>query len=274
MKAKHRVVAVVLLVTLAVAALLAGGFFYIHSVQNALWDMAVTDILEVTAQGRHALDVYLEKDADALHLLAVELAEEQPGDADAIQEKLRLAGGDEGDFLCVDLERGIAYTSLQEGGVPLREPQLEVFQALQGQGMREPFLEGRTGVWTVGVYERFFFADGTAGYLQKVQPRSEIADRFSLSFYGNTGFSYVVNREGAILIRSQHRNSNRTFQNLFDIIDLQGNSAQAVDSFQAALAYGQRGVARFQYQNEDYVFCYVPLENADGWYVSPSSLTG
>ena len=69
MKAKHRVVAVVLLVTLAVAALLAGGFFYIHSVQNALWDMAVTDILEVTAQGRHALDVYLEKDADALHLL-------------------------------------------------------------------------------------------------------------------------------------------------------------------------------------------------------------
>lgn len=267
MKAKHRVVAVVLLVTLAVAALLAGGFFYIHSVQNALWDMAVTDILEVTAQGRHALDVYLEKDADALHLLAIELAEEQPGDADTIQEKLRLAGGDEGDFLCVDLERGIAYTSLREGDVPLREPQLEVFQALQGQGMREPFLEGRTGVWTVGVYERFFFADGTAGYLQKVQPRSEIADRFSLSFYGNTGFSYVVNREGAILIRSQHRNSNRTFQNLFDIIDLQGNSAQAVESFQAALADGQRGVARFQYQNEDYVFCYVPLENADGWYV-------
>lgn len=64
-----------------------------------------------------------------------------------------------------------------------------------------------------------------------------------------------------------HRNSNRTFQNLFDIIDLQGNDAEAVDSFRNSLANGDRGVAEFRYSGEEYVFCYVPLEDAEGWYV-------
>lgn len=258
---------VILLVSLSLAAVLAGGIYYVTNVQRALWTKAVTDILEVTAQGRHALDTYIEKDQETLHLLASELETLDGSDGAALEDKLRIFRHDGASYICVNLDEGVLYNGHSAQRYTLDEAQTAAFRAIEGRGMREPFLEGRTGVWTVGSYERFFFADGAEGYVQKAQPRAELADRFSLSFYNDAGFSYVVNRAGDILIRSQHRNSNRTFQNLFDIIDLQGNDAQLVASFRQALEDGKQGAARFHYQEEDYVFCYVPMERAEGWYV-------
>lgn len=258
---------VILPVLLSAAVILAGGLYYISSVQDALWNRTVLDILEVTAQGRHALDTYMEKDMETLHLLSADLGEESSQDREVLHERIRQYDKNGASYICVDLDDGIVYTNLLDKGHALGAEQLDIFRKLEGKGMRQPFLDGRTGVWTIGCYERFSFADGKQGYVQKTQPLAELADRFSLSFYNNTGFSYVVDQAGDILIRSQHRNSNRTFQNLFDIIDLQGNDARQVDTFREALQTGKRGVARFRYQNEDYVFCYVPLENAAGWYV-------
>lgn len=266
MKAKGKRV-VILLAVLAAGALLAGGMLYIAGVQKALWNEAVTNILEVTAQGRHTLDTCLEKDKEALHLLASELGKVSSDDSVRIREKINLYSEQGTNFLCLDIKTGTGYTNELPDSFIMPKEQLADFQSMEGRGVREPFLEGYTGVWNVGVYERFQFADGAEGYVQKIQPRADMAERFSLSFYNDTGFSYVVNRKGDILIRSMHRNSNRTFQNLFDIVGLQDNKEESVDSFRHALEKGKRGVARFRYQKEDYVFCYVPLENAGDWYV-------
>ncbi|MDO4275811.1 MAG: response regulator [Eubacteriales bacterium] len=266
MKSKQKI-NVFLLVLLSAAAILAGGFYYITSVQDSLWTETVTDILEVTAQGRHALDTYTEKELEMLHWLTEELSLADSRDENTIMDKMNLSGTSASDYICVNLDTGAVYDNQNESGQITDPDQLEVFRSLQGRGIREPFLDGRTGIWTLGYYERFSWTDGTEGLVQKTLPRLEIADRFSLSFYDNTGFSYVVNREGNILIRSLHRNSNRTFQNLFDIIDLQGNDTDEIQSFQTALKKGQKGVARFEYQKENYIFCYVPMENTADWYV-------
>lgn len=255
-----------LLVLAAIAALLAAGWYYLYSVQNSLWSKAVTDILEVTAQGRHALDTYVEKDQENLQFIVSGLEKASSTDAAAILEQLGAASGTDAVYVCVDLENRLAYTPQFERAYPLEDG--AVYEQLEGdRGIREPFINDYSGVWTIGIYQRFAFADGMPGYVQKTQPLKEIAQRFSLTFYGDTGFSYVVNQQGNIMIRSLHPNSNRTFQNLFDIIDLQGNDPQQVAGFRAALENGKRGAARFRYQQEDYVFCYVPMETMEGWYV-------
>ena len=41
-----------------------------------------------------------------------------------------------------------------------------------------------------------------------------IAGEFSLSFYNNAGFSYIINTGGDVLIRSPHPGSNKTVKNL------------------------------------------------------------
>ena len=263
MKPKWRLL---LPVVLLVALILAGGLYYIDGVQSALWNKAVLDILEVTAQGRLALDTYIEKDKEMLRVLAMELAELKSTDGELLMRALRLSSTAGASYFSADLGSGAVYTDRMENGV-LDAAQLETFRALEGRGTRAPFLDGRTGVWTLGCYERFLFADGAQGYVQRSQPLTKVEDRFSLSFYDDSGFSYVVDRQGGILIRSQHPNSNRTFQNLFDIIDLEGNDAGDIASFRDALLNGKRGAWRLHYQGEDYVFCFVPMNSIPGWYV-------
>ncbi|WP_343250886.1 response regulator [Diplocloster hominis] len=267
MKIKHKW-KTLLLVILSVSLVLAGSAYYLMSVQHSLWLKSVTDVLEVTTQGRHALDTYIEKDMEMLHWLATDLSGEDSSADKAILDELRpLSGDSESSYICINLDTGTLYTALLEEARELEPEQVEVFSSLQGSGIREPYLDGRTGVWTFGYYERFHFRDGAEGLIQKSLPLSEIAERFSLSFYDDTGFSYVVNPKGDIEIRSLHRNSNRTFQNLYDIIDLQGNDPDEIQSFRTALEQGKKGVARFNYQEEDYVFCYVPMEKVPGWYL-------
>ncbi|WP_294149621.1 response regulator [uncultured Clostridium sp.] len=256
-----------ILVILSAAVVLIGGVYYINSVQNALWNKSVTDILEVTTQGGHALDTYIEKDREMLHWLATELSVEDSRDEETLQSIIGLSGAGGASYFCVNLETGMVYTGTAEGAVKPEQNQLDILLGMDQTGVREPFLEGRTGVWTIGYYEAFKWSDGARGIVHNTKPLSEISERFSLSFYDDTGFSYVVNRDGDILIRSRHRNSNRTFRNLFDIIDLQGNNAQEVKVFEDSLKQGMKGVARFNYQKEDYVFCYVPMENAQDWYI-------
>ncbi len=252
----------------AIAAFLAAGWYYLYNVQNSLWNKAVTDILEVTVQGRHALDTYVEKDQENLQFITSGLEKVASTEGAPVLEQLRAAAGADALYVCADLQERLAYTTRSDHAYRLDEAQAEVFERLEGgRGIREPFIDDYTGVWTIGIYQRFTFSDGVPGYVQKTQPLKEIAQRFSLTFYGDTGFSYVVNQQGDIMIRSLHPNSNRTFQNLFDIIDLQGNDAQQITDFRGALENGRRGAARFRYQQEDYVFCYVPMETVEGWYV-------
>ena len=252
---------------LSVGIILISGMYYLKSMQKALWNKSVTDILEVTSQGRHALDTYIEKDMEMLHWLASEMSREDSGDQDGIQNVMKMADGSDEDYLCIDLDTDTAYSGLLEKGFNMEPEDVELFSSMEGKGIREPFLDGYTGIWMLGYYECFSWQNGARGYMQKTMPLKEVAERFSLSFYDNTGFSYVVNRNGDILVRSQHRNSNRTFQNIFDIIDLQGNDGKAVASFRTAMEQGKKGVARFSYQKEAYVFCYVPMEMAPDWYV-------
>lgn len=266
MKKKQTGMTIILLV-LSLILILSGGFNYFTGVQRSLWDKSVTDILEVTTQGRHALDTYIEKDTEMLHWLAVELSKKDSRDSGALLATMKLSDDALSSYICVNLDEGAVYTDGTETGAEPEWEQLNHTLANGGQGIREPFLGDVTGVWTLGYFESFTWPDGARGLVQKTQPLSELNERFSLSFYNYTGFSYVVNQKGDILIRSQHPNSNRTFKNLFDIIDLQGNDAREVASFRSSLEEGKKGVARFQYQKEDYVFCYVPMENAPGWYV-------
>ena len=258
---------IILLLILFISVIFVSGFYYISSVHSALWDKSVTDISEVTAQGSHALDTYIEKEVEMLDWFAAELAAESSHNTDAIINRMNLAASPQSTYICVNLDTGIVYTDQTNYGFELEPEQIEKFLLFSEKGIREPFLNDYTGVWTIGYYERFTWSDGVEGLVQKTQKLSDISERFSLSFYNDTGFSYVVNQNGDILIRSQHRNSNRTFQNLFDIIDLQGNDINEISSFKEAFKNGKSGAARFNYQKEDYVFCYVPIENANGWYV-------
>ena len=59
---------------------------FVTNVKSLLWEKSVTDIIEVTQQGSHALDTYIEKDYDTLHLFVRELQKTSAADKNSIQE--------------------------------------------------------------------------------------------------------------------------------------------------------------------------------------------
>ena len=70
------------------------------------------------------------------------------------------------------------------------------------------------------------------------------------------------------MYKRQNKNSNRTFKNLYDIIDLSGkNSELALTSFKEAMTDGQSGAAVFSYNKAQNLFCYVPISSVEGWYL-------
>lgn len=263
---KRRTLITVLTVAIAAVIVVGAGMFATF-VYGSLWDKSVTDTLEVTTQGQRAFDVFFEKDLDTLDLLAGELEMQESSDTGRIEEKIALFDGNDGSasYLCVNVSTGDVFRLEADGPKVLSEEDRLAVADKDGRGVIEPFLDEMTGVSMIGVYEKFTFADGVEGLVRKSRPLQEVADRFSLSFYGDSGFSYVVNDDGDIIVRSTHRNSNRTISNVYDIVESEGNDAGVISSFRSALEQGKRGVAQFTYLGQDYVFCYSPLETTDGW---------
>ena len=111
------------------------------------------------------------------------------------------------------------------------------------------------------------FPDGRKAYLFKGYNVETLYATYAMSFYNNTGFSYVVAPDGNIAMRSVHPASNKTFSNLFDLISQGENNPNVVESFRNSLKNGKMGIAVFNNQHEEYVFCYVPMPEMDGWYV-------
>ena len=264
---KSRKTLISILVTLVSVAVIAGTVLFARFVQDSLWEKSVTDVLEVTEQGQHALDTYFGKDLDTLDLFASELSLQHPDDEARMAEKLALfgAGNDGTVYVCANLVTGAVYRTDNDSAANLTAEQLVLAETAGERGVMEPFLDERTGSNMIGVYERFAFSDGTPGIVRKARPLNDMEARFSLSFYNGSGFSYVVNTEGDVVMRSQHRDSNRTFSNIFDIVGFEGNDEADVESFRAALEQGARGVALFSYRGDEYVFCYTPLAGTDGW---------
>lgn len=261
---------IVLAALLAVVLFLAGGSGYISGVQESFWMQSVADVEEVIGQGGHAFEVYVKKDMEMLHGLALNMSQKKSGEKSSIINRLQAFGGSEANYYVIDLDNRILYSSESEIGTRLSEEEMEAYERydeLSVSGMEEPYQSTDTGEQMLGYYESFCFTDGTRGIIWKEQPLSSIAAEFSLSFYDGRGLSYIVNRDGDILIRPGHENSRQDFQNVFDVMDADGNSKEAQEDFRADLAAGESGVLRFLYESEEYVYAYVPITISEGWYL-------
>ena len=154
---KSRKTLISILVAAASVAVIVGTVLFARFVQDSLWEKSVTDVLEVTAQGQHALDTYFEKDLDTLDLLA---AVQRHDDEDRLIEKLALFGMDDDGtvYVCVDLNTGAVYRTDNTNAARLTDEQMASTAAAADRGVLEPFLDERTGGNMIGVYERFTFS--------------------------------------------------------------------------------------------------------------------
>lgn len=238
---------------------------FIYFVNDRLWEKSVTDIMEVSTQGLGKLEKGLEKEFYSLRNLSAALEDIE----DSSIEENRILNSiqqDEHSYFVINMTKGIYNNSVKQQAVSYED--LKKLEQLTQEGISDPYYEAVTGIKVLSLYRTFTYKNGSKGIILKEIPLNDMAKEYTLSFYNNTGFSYIMKTDGTILIRAMHRNSNRTFQNLSEIINYGGNEQEDTDSIFQAMKEKKRGIAILSDHNQrENVFCYMPVGETKDWYL-------
>lgn len=231
-----------------------GVWWYVSGVNGQLWMSSLRTITESTHQGANALNIQLEMDFTGLERFWDIIKE-----SDNPQKTLELYQEVEPNVML--------YLQGQEMEDHKVDETVSSFveDSFQERGVLDAHISSITGESVFHIFMRGELIDGTVAYLVKEYRTKEVARQFTLTFYNNTGFSYLVNREGTIAVRPMHRNSNKTVVNLFDLISNEENEEQIVAQFRESVQNQQTGWAKFVYEEKGLVFCYEPLRADSNW---------
>ncbi len=266
MKNKQWIMSVFLAI-LSLIILFAGGNYYISNMRQSLWSQSVSEVLEVTNQGCHSFEVFVDKDLKIMDTFIENIEQFDSLDDEHIIRKLSMFEDSNANYVVMDLDHGVSYSNRTLGRVEITQEHLKEYRKLDDFGILEPYISEYTHLRTIGYYRRFKFADGTDGVVRLGQSLQEIEKEFSLSFYDEKGFSYIVNTDGDILVRPDQNTSDLNVTNFFDIISTDTNKQEDIKQFHESLNNDDEGAMRFNFDNETYVFAFVPINNIDGWYV-------
>ena len=244
-----------LLLGLLVVVLSVGVYGFVTGVSNQLWQASMRTIIESTHQGANALNVQFERDFEDLEQIWRQLAQAEP---EAREEMLRY-------YQAVDPDLRFYQAKRQQGGDKKATGYLSALREEQLAGLVPSHINSLTGENVFNMFVQGRLADGNLAYLVKEYRTREIANQFTLSFYDQTGFSYLVDQRGNIMVRSEHRNSNKTVYNLFDMVAGPENDPQVLAQFEQSIQQLKTGWARFSYNGTGLVFCYEPLQLDAGW---------
>ena len=250
-----------------VASLL--GSLYLTRMENAMWNQLVTDLTEVSYQGAHAFETYIDKERESIGRIADNMTQYRSDDIN-VSSLLDTYSKGEGIFSLIIFNAdgsGEIRVADSEPVKYTKSQMNEAFASYGENGITKPYLNDFTGQRTLGYFKRFVFADGKESIIRKGQLMSYLQDEFSLSFYNDTGFSYITDSDGAIIVRPQHKNSNRTAVNIFDLLSYNGCDEVEISDLKAFMNLNKQGAMRFNAKDEGRVVAFVPLKSAERWYL-------
>jgi len=264
---KNKSILISLLIIICMGIILWGGLHYVSSLRVKLMEQAVHNVLAVTTQQQQAFDNFLSGDRERLHSFAEYFANGDSDDVERIQQWLNAFGEVDAFYSVIELDTGRYYNNKTYEIYQMESEELEVYREFSGSGVRNPYMGLYTDDTMFGYYECFTFADGARGLIQKSYDSSKISEAFSLSFYNDQGLAYVVNHKGDILLRSVGMLGDHLYDNIFDILAGHNDEQAKIDDFIEALDHEETGSIIFSGSEGDFVYTYVPVENAEDWYL-------
>ena len=258
----------VALIAVCLGLIVGGAFFYIDYLGDNLKEQSLQNVLAVTKQQQQAFDTFVLKDQERLHSYADYFAENSSGDEKETEQLLALFGRVDASYGVLCLDDGWAYGTSLDGPwqKTLSEEQLAEYSALEGSGARVGYSGIYSNIPRFGYYETFNFRNGHRGVVLKSYEQAAIADIFSLSFYDDQGWAYVVNKDGTILVRPSINIENQ-YDNLFDGLSQFVDQTEAIDRFKEALKNDESGSVTLTGNRGKLIYTYTPMASVDGWFL-------
>lgn len=255
-KKKTIIISAISLVMVLVLSI--SSFLFVNGVNKQLWIHSIRTMTETIHQGVNSLNIQLEADFDILEMIKVDIIKGDSSKFGEVMDSYNIVEPDIKLYIRnnMDLDNHINHD--KEVCKYLGKSDLE-------RGVLDSHISSLTGERVFNIFERIYFKDDMEAYLVKEYRTKEIAEQFTLTFYDYTGFSYLVNRDGTVMVRSSHKNSNKTLSNIFDLISPQQNELDMIDVFKDSIYKLKTGWAKFNYYGEGMVFCYEGLRADSNW---------
>lgn len=255
---KKKTIIISAILAVMILMLSVSSFLFVNGVNRQLWIHSIRTMTETIHQGVNSLNIQLEADFDVLEMIKVDIIKGDSSKFEEIMDSYNIVEPDIKLYIRnnIDLDNHIKHD--REVCKYLEKSDLE-------RGVLDSHISSLTGERVFNIFERVYFKDEMEAYLVKEYRTKEIAEQFTLTFYDYTGFSYLVNRDGTVMVRSSHKNSNKTLSNIFDLISPQQNELHMIDVFKDSIYKLKTGWAKFNYNGEGMVFCYEGLRADSNW---------
>lgn len=259
----NRGIRLTITLALLLLALGLGTWLFINEIADQFRTNSIRTITESTRQGANALNLQFEADLRELNAIGENLAK-------ANSNQLQHFGLWDmlGIYNIVDPDVMLHHHS-EKRSAEFGKPDTAACRQLQGSSREQGILDTHFNTVTeesvFDLFLRISLSDDMESFLLKEYQAVEVAKQFTLSFYDNVGFSYLVNRSGDIMVRSSHKNSNKTDSNLFDMISSEENEPRTIRSFRDNIRQLKSGWAAFSCEGDSTIFCYEPLRADSNW---------
>jgi signal transduction histidine kinase/ActR/RegA family two-component response regulator len=251
----------IILVMLFVTSIL-----YINRARNSMWNSLTTNALELTKSGAESLSSKLDTEAASLENLAWLLQNTSASQEDEVEIiLLEYPKEDDVEMEVFDLTHRRVYTTAKSQPQDIGDTQMEELHVYGQESWTKPFYSLYNGKRYIGYYQRFTFADGSQGIVRKDIDSKNLGEQYSLTFYNNQGYSYVIDETGDIIMRPQDWRSNRTFSNAFDVISAGSNSKESLEALRSAVVNGNSGLLSCNFDGEPIVIAFSAIEGTESW---------
>lgn len=266
MKKKPRFFLVVLIV-ICIGIIVYGGVRYLQKLQDNLANAAIQDVMNVTMQQRQSFDGFISRDRDRLHGYAEYFSKTDISGPKEVQKLLTTLNGVDANCIVMSFDGGWACSSTYDNILQMSGEELNAYQSLSDNGVRNSFVGMFSGVTKFGYYETFTFSNGHKGLIEKAYDRNKLLETFTLSLYDGQGFGYILEQNGDILLRSVVMPEGRGYENVFDALTDIQSPQEDIDNFRNAMGSRESGSIVFDGENGQYVYTYTPLNSVDDWYL-------
>lgn len=259
MKKKKSLYLPIIITLLLLGCLGTGVWLFANAVGRELWTNSIKTVAETTRQKANAIQSLLDDDFSRLSLLKDYLSDKPPENLGKVVSSCQSVDPDVFFYILGNPELNNALE------LELDEAAREYLETVpHTSGFINSHENTISGENVFGIFQKAFLADGTPLFLIKEYRTLEIAQQFPLNFFDYTGYSYLVDQDGVIMVRPRLRRNGYT-DNLLDMISPELNSPQLIQLFRSRLQEGRSGWHRFANQETEFVLCYEPLSPDSQW---------
>ncbi len=152
--------------------------------------------------------------------------------------------------------------------VDLQENEL-LDRVMQGEEFLTTVIEDMIDGGLVNIYFMPVYTEDThelIGAVSAVYYSETFEDLLSVTAFGGEGYTYIVDRDGNVVIDSDHANSVKDMKNVFTYMEQNRQNLVEISLIKSALRNEESGFFEIDADGKDEFACYMPLRMND-WYV-------